>query len=158
MIVVANSTPLIALSKIGQLKLLKDYFNQIFIPKEVFDEVVTRGGDLFGSKEVREADWIITQEVKNEVAILSLYTQLGKGEAEVIVLARESGAKLLIIDDRDARDIATSMDLRITGTIGILMLAEKDGRLNLKRTLDELLFKGFRLKCSEYKRITKSKR
>lgn len=156
--VVANSTPLIALSKIGQLNLLRDYFKQILIPKEVFDEVVTRGGDLFGAKEVKEANWIKILEVKNEVALLSLTTYLGRGEAEAIVLAKEMEAALLIADDRDTRDIAISMGLKITGTIGILMLAEKDGKLDLKEVLDELLSKGFRLSDGEYEKMTSSKR
>ena len=39
MAAVANSTPLIALSKIGLFELLKDYFNEILIPEEVYEEV-----------------------------------------------------------------------------------------------------------------------
>ena len=35
MIAVSNSTPLIALAKIGQLDLLKEYFGEIYIPEEV---------------------------------------------------------------------------------------------------------------------------
>jgi hypothetical protein len=49
MIAVSNSTPLIALAKINRLDLLKDYFGKIYIPEEVYDEVVRRGGDLAGS-------------------------------------------------------------------------------------------------------------
>ena len=44
MVAVSNSTPLIALSKIGKLGLLRDYFGQICIPKAVYDEVVVNGG------------------------------------------------------------------------------------------------------------------
>ena len=47
MVAVSNSTPLIALSKIGKLGLLRDYFGQICIPKAVYDEVVVNGGILY---------------------------------------------------------------------------------------------------------------
>jgi predicted nucleic acid-binding protein len=40
MIVVCNSTPLIALSRIGKLELLREYFSEVYIPCEVYDEVV----------------------------------------------------------------------------------------------------------------------
>ncbi|MGC9445344.1 MAG: hypothetical protein ACP5E9_10545 [Candidatus Methanospirareceae archaeon] len=39
--VVSNSTPLIALSRIHKFSLLKEYFGAVFIPKEVYEEVVT---------------------------------------------------------------------------------------------------------------------
>ena len=56
MIVVSNSTPLIALPKIDLFHLLKKYFGKIFIPKEVYSEVVIRGGKLFGAEEAKSAD------------------------------------------------------------------------------------------------------
>ncbi len=51
MIAVSNSTPLIALSKIGRLDLLRNYFDEVLIPEEVYDEVVRRSGNLAGARE-----------------------------------------------------------------------------------------------------------
>lgn len=59
----------------------------------------------------------------------------------------------MIIDDGDGRRTAESLDIKITGTIGILLLASKDGKLDLKETLDELIKAGFRLGDKEYERI-----
>jgi len=56
MVAVSNSTPLIALSKIGKLGLLREYFEQIAIPQAVYDKVVVNGGVLYGAEEVAEAD------------------------------------------------------------------------------------------------------
>ncbi len=56
MVIVANSTPLIALSKIGLFELLNEYFGEVIIPNEVYEEVVTRGGDMFGAKEVSNSE------------------------------------------------------------------------------------------------------
>ena len=63
--VVSNSTPLIALSRINKFSLLKEYFGAVYIPKEVYEEVVTRGGNLFGAEEVASAEWIKVEKVKN---------------------------------------------------------------------------------------------
>jgi predicted nucleic acid-binding protein len=150
--VVSNSTPLIALSRIHKFSLLKEYFGAVFIPKEVYEEVVTRGGDLFGAEKVASAEWIKVEDVKNRIAVDSLSIALDKGEAEAIVLAKEKDG-MLIIDEGDGRRTAESLGLKITGTVGILLLASLDGKLNFKSALDELIAVGFRLSEKEYKRI-----
>jgi len=154
--VVCNSTPLIALSRIGKLELLKRYFKEIFIPREVYDEVVTRGGNLFGAKEVKFADWIKVKDVENKTAVQSLCITLDKGESEAIVLAKEKNA-LLVIDDGEGRRIAESLELKITGTIGLILLAAENDKLDLKKTIDELMAVGFRLSRKEYEKIVGKK-
>ena len=144
MVAVSNSTPLIALSKIGKLNLLHEYFDQISIPKAVYNEVVVNGGLLYGAKEVAEADWIIVENVGNSLAVESLSVYLGAGESEAIVLAKEMDC-LLIIDDGDGRKAASNMNMDITGTVGILSKAGKDCKIDLRDSLDELNACGFRL-------------
>lgn len=152
MVAAANSTPLIALSKIGLFELLKEYFDEVIIPNEVYEEVVTRGGDLFGAREVSTSKWVKVIDVGNRLAVDSLSVHLGKGEAEAIVLAKEKNV-LLIIDDKDGRAMAENLKVPVTGTVGLLMLAAEEGRIDLKTALDELIASGFRLSRSEYKKI-----
>jgi predicted nucleic acid-binding protein len=140
MTAISNSTPLIVLAKINRLDLLKDYFGEIYIPEEVYDEVVRRGGNLAGSSEVASCT----------VETLSL--SLDKGEAEAIVLSKEKDS-LLIIDDGAGRKTAELLGVKITGTVGVLLLASMDGRLNLRKTMDELKSVGFRLSETQYNRI-----
>lgn len=58
MIVVSDATPLIALAKIGQLRLLQELFGGILIPRMVYDEVVTNSSGRPGADEIRLAEWI----------------------------------------------------------------------------------------------------
>lgn len=58
MIVVVDSSSLIALARIGKLNVLKEMFGEIFIPQDVFKEVVTTGKTRPGSKEIEETPWI----------------------------------------------------------------------------------------------------
>ncbi|MBI5748502.1 MAG: DUF3368 domain-containing protein [Nitrospinae bacterium] len=153
--VVSNSTPLIALSKINQLALLKEYFSEVYIPKAVYREVVVQGGKLYGAEEVNNLEYIKVKEVKNRLAVKSLMISLDEGEAEAIILTAESKANLLLIDDADGRKVAQGMDLKITGTVGILLMAAKDKKLDLKNSLNYLLAEGFRLSEKEYQRILK---
>lgn len=97
MIAVSNSTPLIALSKINRLNLLKEYFDEVYIPEGVYDEVVRRGGDLTGASEVASCNWIKVQQVKNRMAVETLSLSLDAGEAEAIVLSKEMDALLMVL-------------------------------------------------------------
>ena len=106
MIVVCNSTPLIALAKINRLRLLKDFFSEISIPEEVYDEVVRRGGGLAGASEVASCKWICTYQVINSLAVDALCISLDKGEAEAIVL---SGRDALLIIERVRKDLIAQL-------------------------------------------------
>ncbi|MHB8120404.1 MAG: hypothetical protein ACYDHX_17075 [Methanothrix sp.] len=56
--VVCNSSPLIHLSKAGQLSLLRDFFQEILVPEEVLMESVENSGGAQDAKEIENADWI----------------------------------------------------------------------------------------------------
>ena len=49
--VVTNSTPLIALSKINRLELLREVYSTVYIPEEVYTEVVVNGVGKPGANE-----------------------------------------------------------------------------------------------------------
>jgi predicted nucleic acid-binding protein len=92
MIVVADSTPLIALARIDRLNLLKELFGAVLIPEAVFQEVVTRGKERPGSEEVLKADWIKVKSPNDRAKVAFLLSDLDEGEAEALVLAEEVSA------------------------------------------------------------------
>lgn len=153
MIVIANSTPLVHLSAIGNFQLLQKLFNEIFIPEEVYQEVVVHGAGKPGSKEVKKAKWIKKVAVENKLAFSAYTTRFGLGESGCLVLAKEMNADLLIMDDRAARTEAELQDLKVTGTVGVLLMADQMGLINFQKGLDDLLASGFRLNIREYNRI-----
>ena len=73
--VVSNTSPLIWLSKTGKINLLKELFQEITIPEEVYTEAVERGlqegfSDALIIKEAVEQGWIrISQLNKKETAL-----------------------------------------------------------------------------------------
>ena len=125
MVVISNSSPLINLSIIGRLDLLKSKFSEIMIPQAVWREVVVDGVGKPGAKEVERARWIKVQDVKDRNLVISLERYLDDGESETIALALEMGADLVLLDERDARDTADAFGLSILGVIGILVWARK---------------------------------
>lgn len=143
--VVSNSTPLIALARIKQVDILRAIFGRIIIPQGVYDEVVLQGAGLPGVQEVREATWIEKLPVQSVLAVSLLRSDLDRGEAEAIVLAKEVEADYLLVDERKARRTAKNSGLKIMGTLGVVALGVKKGLLpGVDPILDSLEQNGFR--------------
>ena len=143
-IVVADSTCLIALSKINKLNLLELLFKKIYIPKAVYDEVVTKGNGRPGSNEIKEANWIIMQNTKDSLAVNALRLQLGAGESEAIILAKEMKADFIILDDWRARQAALGLELPVIGTVAILAKSVEKGFIaDFALELESLKIAGF---------------
>lgn len=139
--VVSNTTPIISLLKIGKLSILKELYNEIYVPKEVYNEL-EKGKNKEYYKDLSKIDWIKIREIMDEKP-LSYFLDLDKGEAETIVLANEIEADLTIIDETLGRFQAKNANLKITGTLGILLKAKKDGHIQeIKPLLFELKEKG----------------
>lgn len=58
-----------------------------------------------------------------------LLPTLDKGEAEVILLALEKQVKLVLIDELTGRKVTTSLNLNVSGSIGILIKAKQLGEI-----------------------------
>lgn len=139
--VVSNTTPLISLLKINHLTLLRDLYSEIYIPKEVYTEL-EKGKSKEYYKDLSEIDWIKIREI-NDKKSLSYFLDLDKGEAETIILANEINADLVIIDEILGRFHAKNSNLKVTGTLGILLKAKNIGYIKkIKPLLSELKNKG----------------
>ena len=146
MIVVSDSTILIGLVKVGKLDLLKEIFSKVYIPEEVFKEVVERGKGKPGSKVIKETAWIEPKPVKDKIQVAFLLGSLEKGEAEVLVLARELNADLILLDEEKARKSAVIAGFKIMGLLGLFILAKNLDLIHEVRPLvDELMIKKFRI-------------
>jgi predicted nucleic acid-binding protein len=154
MIVVSNATPLIAMAMADRFDLLQKIFGGIYIPQGVYEEVVEEGGERFGAADVRQAAWIQVIEAKDKLAVEVLEDDLGKGESETIVLAREMQADWVLVDERLARRKLELLDLRTIGTLGILLKAKELGLLQtIKPEVDKLRARGFRLSRHVYEDV-----
>ncbi len=142
-LIIANSTPLIALAKLSRLDLLPKIYNQVTIPRAVYEEVTISGYEKDGLAEIKKAEWLKIKEVKEYKLKKLLQMELGKGESEVIALACELNADLVIIDENRGREIARMFGLKVTGTIGIIIEAKRRGLLSsVQENLGELINAG----------------
>lgn len=123
-IVVSNSGPIIALSGVGRLDLLKAVYGSVEVPLAVFREVVAGGGRP-GAADLQAAAWIVRADLSQRPDPY-LIAELGPGEAEAIALAAERPGTLVLLDERRARRIAQlAYGLKVRGTLGTLVAAKR---------------------------------
>jgi len=134
-IVISDTSCLVLLHKIGELDLLRKVYDSVFITPEVLIEFA----DELPS-------WIQIKKVNDLKYLQFLETQLDKGEASVIALAKETENPLLILDDLKARKIASRLRLKFTGTLGVIHRAKQiKATQKVKPLVEKLLKTNFRI-------------
>jgi predicted nucleic acid-binding protein len=139
--VVVDTTPIIALSLAGRLDLLQTLYRQVVIPPAVRSELEAGGERRPGAAELAAASWIETVGLEDP-GRAELLADLNRGEAEVIALAQERRARLVIIDERLGRLHAQRLGLPVTGTLGLVLRAKADGLVPAVRPIVETLQEG----------------
>ena len=143
MLVITNTSPLIALERIGQLSLLPKLYGKVVRPRAVLIEIDEGKGQYGISNDLCNADWL---ETVTDPPEMNLRRELGAGETAVIALAVRENADLVILDDLAARNVAIELGLAVSGTLGILLAAHERGFLkDVALTVDALTMVGFRV-------------
>lgn len=122
-IVISNTTPIIALALIQKLALYQELYGEVLIPPTVKAELLA-GGSRAGAAEVQKATYIRAVPLLDPRRA-DLLSDLDRGEAEVIALAMEHNADLVIIDERLGRRHAQRLGLSVTGVLGVLLRAKQ---------------------------------
>lgn len=121
MILIADSSALVALSVVNQLDVLEKIFGEVYVPRAVYEEV---------RQENKEESKRLERYCKDIVVDIStpfnFNVTLGKGESEAIVLYEEKRADFLLCDDKKAKRFAQSFGVNVIGSLGILLKAKKE--------------------------------
>ena len=154
---VSDSSPLIWLAKVGKICLLKNLFEQVIIPQEVYIEAVDKGlkhgfSDALTIKECISDGWIkiasLDSSAQNFIRkIVENAQEIHLADAQAIVLAREKKA-LLLMDESAGRVFAEAWGIKTKGTVYVVMSALRGGHIDkdeAKTTILKMVSKGFRL-------------
>lgn len=141
--VVVNTTPLIALSHVGHLSVLRELYGEIVIPEAVYRELSVKIDSVCKKAVDSNLDWIKVKKIQNQMAKAMYKTQLHEGEVEVMILSKEIEADVVIIDDANAKKHAKYLELPVTGTLGVLIKAKKEGFIDaIKPVLYKMIEHG----------------
>ena len=142
MLVIADASPLRYLILIGQIEILPVLYDRVMAPEVVIMEL----GRSQTPASVRR--WLQAPPVWLDIrqpmlAPSDTMAELGAGERDAILLARELSADLVLMDDRSGRAEAHRQQVVTTGTLGVLESAAIRGLLQLPEALSRLLETNF---------------
>lgn len=136
MTVVSNSSPLIAFDTIGESRLLPAIFGSVLIPPAVAREIAPSFATL--------PPWLVVHGLSAALPPAVRRGSLGDGEREALALALEIQAERILLDDRAARRVGQELNLHVTGTAGILLVAKRHALIpRIRPYLDRLMEKSF---------------
>jgi len=125
---VVDTSPLIILGKIGQLFLLPRLAESLVIPAGVADELAA------GPENDPARQWIAgpgksyVREVEGVDPVVAAW-DLGRGESHVLTWALRNRGSEALLDDFAARKCAAALSLPVRGTLGLVLLAKREGHL-----------------------------
>ncbi len=136
-VVVADSSPIIALDQIGLLENLPLVFRAIHVPPSVAAEI---------SPSVSLPAWLHVTAPDPLTPVPVFPARLGPGERDAFLLAVALQADIILLDDLPARNFAVSQGRRVLGTLGLLLAFKKSGIIDtVEHYIDDLIAHRFRV-------------
>ncbi len=144
--IVINTGSLLALiAGLGDLKILDSLYERVVVPYEVCQEILAGGSSGFGIREFNEATFLIKRDKPGEIQPY-LLNSLDLGESSVIQTALDEKIQTVCIDEAMGRRISRLNSLTLTGSLGIMIRAKKEGHLTiLREAINQMQARGVRL-------------
>ena len=139
MIVVADTSVLINLCRVGQGDLFQQLFHEVVIPPEVAGEFLRWAAETSRFAGLVLPIGIRQQSPRLAPPIVRAAKGLDAGEAAALSLAVEIHADAVLIDERRGHEIATQLGLRTIGILGILLRAKSVGQIPAVRPVLDAL-------------------
>jgi len=147
-----DSSTIIALSKIGELELLRKLLGRIYITKSIEKELLRFKYPETDKIEAVIGDWIMSVEVKGDI---KQYIKYGLGEGEATLFLTDKKDRL-IIDELNARRIADVENRKYLGLLGLIVAGVETGKIDKKKAknvITKLAESDFRMTIVLYKYI-----
>lgn len=128
MIIICDSSALIALASCQSLSLLDKLFHQVYVTQWVYDEICQQGKPFY-----LELTAYFTDKIYDGFSLThndEILSKLDIGEASAILLYQALNADYLLIDEKKGRAICHQLQLNIIGSLGILLLAKQQGLIH----------------------------
>jgi predicted nucleic acid-binding protein len=138
-IVIADTSILLNLCRIGMQDLLQQLYQNVVVPRSVRDEF-ERAAKVYPRFDgMAFPGFIHVTSPTTSLMQWAPWAQLDRGESDAIALSKEMAADLLLLDERKGRLVAAKLGIKFSGLLGILIQARQQELLtNLESVLDRL--------------------
>jgi predicted nucleic acid-binding protein len=145
---VVNASPVILLAKVGYVSLLEALTVELTIPDAVAREIREGPESDPGRQWLEGAGGAYLYPPEPVVPVVAGW-DMGAGESQVLSWAYQRPGSEVILDDRAARNCAAALGVPVRGTLGVLLLAKREGKVPLVTPiLDDLRSAGFRISAA----------
>lgn len=127
MLIIADSSALVTLAVCEGLTWLDARFEQVRVPRAVFQECTIVGKPKSTELQIYLREKVI--EISQNTALITP-AGLGIGEVEAMTLYRQLQADALLIDDRRARKIAQLNQLKTIGSLSLVLWAKQQKQIS----------------------------
>jgi predicted nucleic acid-binding protein len=139
---VVNSSPLIVLGKVNSLPLLAGMAETIIVPDAVAQEVMRGPADDPAVRWLKNQGRAWVRDAGEMNPVVAAW-DLGSGESHVISWALGNPGCEAIVDDLAARKCARALGVQVRGTVGVLLLAKREGKIErLSPLIDDVQAAG----------------
>jgi predicted nucleic acid-binding protein len=132
MLVIADTSALLALAACDALALLDQLFKGVRVPPTVLQECTVRGKAEAERLETYLRGRVIEVDLRDFVIAVA---GLGQGELEAMALYKHMKADRLLVDDQRARRVARLNEIEVIGSLGVLLRAKESGLISEIRPL-----------------------
>jgi predicted nucleic acid-binding protein len=138
---VVNAPPWIFLGKVECHELLRIATPHVSIPNAVVEEV--RAGLIPPPPltDLTLPDWLTISDDRPVPLEIAAW-DLGAGESQVLARVSERPGRIAVVDDLQARRCAHILGFPVLGTLGVILLAKREGAVDKARPLVERLLRA----------------
>jgi len=144
--IVSNTGPIIGLAKVGLLFILNRLGSEVLIPPMVHKELLGKTGGESEQIDKALKEFIRVKDFDQmDPATQKAVSDLDEGERQVLGLASSIGRDVLVLmDDRAGRQVASRLNISVSGVVGLLLLAKEKGIVEkIGPLLEELRTEGY---------------
>jgi hypothetical protein len=136
MLVVADTSALVALAACDALAILDRLLEDLRVPAAVFEECTVIGKPESARLKAFLQGRVVEVDIQKLVIAAG---RLGQGELEAMALYRSLHADFLLVDDHRARKVALLNGMDVIGSLGMLLRAKEAGLIAEIRPLIALI-------------------
>lgn len=142
-IIISDTSCLIILDKIDELELLMKMGKKVFVTPIILKEF----GKIL-------PDWILVASPENFHYQQILEMEQDEGEASAIALSLEMKDSILMLDELKGRKVAEKLNLRYSGTFGLILRAKQIGLIeSVKPILEKIKSTNFRFNDKLFEKV-----
>lgn len=127
-IAVVDASPLINLAHLGLARELALFFDRVYVPRAVQEELNKKGRFRYRLNKLYGTGFFARCMTADAFNVQLLQAELHRGEAEALIQAQEKQALYFVGDERRARGIAVRMGTKPVGTLRLLARLNIEGR------------------------------